>query len=329
MLDTHWARQEARQGPFVTGWGKYTTESEVTMQEAIAEWVNWLKVSCSERTVYGYEKHLVALDKTAPHRRPEDWTKAELLQHLSDKRAAGNGDAAIKQIVGALKNFFAYTCGHASPAKDLPYPKVKKKLQRVLDVDEVLRLMAACDRETGVGVRDLAIITLMLDTGLRATETCRLELSRVNLHMRMVTVVIKGGDEAVGVFSRTTLRNLERWLSIRPNHARPECDTFFVSIGGTRPGTTMTRGGLKRAFSYIGDRARVEGFSPHTLRRTFATVAIRSGAPTRVVQVAGRWSDVLMVERYTATITAEDFDPYSPVERVLNYDHKRGQDEQD
>ena len=55
-----------------------------------------------------------------------------------------------------------------------------------------------------------------------------------------------------------------------------------------------------------------------SLRRTFATIAIKAGAPTRVVQAAGRWGDVSMVERYTADITADDFDRYSPVEALMN-----------
>jgi integrase len=53
------------------------------------------------------------------------------------------------------------------------------------------------------------------------------------------------------------------------------------------------------------------------LRRTFATIAIRNGAPTRVVQAAGRWADVAMVEHYTAAIEAEDFERYSPVESLM------------
>ena len=104
---------------------------------------------------------------------------------------------------------------------------------------------------------------------------------------------------------------------MRVRFARPESQTCFVSVGGLTPGAPLTRAGLKCNFMAIGRRAGLQAFTPHDLRRTFATIAIRNGAPTRVVQAAGRWADLMMVERYTADIAAEDFDRYSPVEAVL------------
>jgi integrase len=59
------------------------------------------------------------------------------------------------------------------------------------------------------------------------------------------------------------------------------------------------------------------GFSPHDLRRSFATLSSRLGAPSRIVQVAGRWSDLKMVEGYTQSLEASDFMPYDPVSRIL------------
>ena len=79
----------------------------------------------------------------------------------------------------------------------------------------------------------------------------------------------------------------------------------------------MTPSGLRVAFRYMGKRAGLAAFSPHDMRRAFATMAHRLGAPSRLVQVAGRWEDLRMVARYTPSLTAEDFDPYSPVRGLL------------
>ena len=49
------------------------------------------------------------------------------------------------------------------------------------------------------------------------------------------------------------------------------------------------------------------------MRRTFATLAIKNGAPTRLVQIAGRWKNIREVERYTRALDAADLEPYSPV----------------
>jgi integrase len=79
----------------------------------------------------------------------------------------------------------------------------------------------------------------------------------------------------------------------------------------------LTTGGLRPVMRGWAKSAGIGRLSPHDLRRTFATVAIRLGAPSRIVQVAGRWSRLEMVERYTRTIEAADMDPWFPVNRAM------------
>ena len=287
------------------------------MQAKIAEWVHYLRLTVSAETAKQYEYHLRELDKSAPDRRPDEWTTDRLIAHIAGRRAAGVGEAMTKQVVGAFRNFFAYACPGASPARAVPYPKVHRRKQRTLDAETALKVLAACDTTTHIGTRDLALLSLMLDSGLRASEVCRLRLPKIDFEKRRFTVVVKGGDEDVGVFSRTTAAHIARWLSVRPEHAAPEVDTLFVSMGGYYPGRSLTRDGLRGIFRVIAERAGLAAFSPHDLRRTFATIAIRNGAPTRVVQAAGRWGDLGLVERYTQDIQAEDFERYSPVESLL------------
>ena len=54
----------------------------------------------------------------------------------------------------------------------------------------------------------------------------------------------------------------------------------------------------------------IAGLSPHVMRRTFATLAIRQGASTRLVQVAGGWSNIHMVQIYTQAIQPSDLDGF-------------------
>lgn len=287
------------------------------MQNAISEWLSYLVLTVSFRTRQNYEYHLRRLAKSAPDRKPSEWTMAQLVQHVADLRASGNGDAVLKQLVGALRNFFRYTLGDASPAQRVPYPKVHRRKQRTLDAETALLVLAACDTTSDKGARDLAIVSLMLDTGLRSSEVCRLKLANVDFAKRRLQVIVKGGDEQEAFFSKAVAENLARWLDIRKKHAAEDCETFFVSIWGNTPGRSLTRIGLQDICQKIAKRAGIPGLSPHDLRRTFATIAIRNGAPTRVVQAAGRWGSLQMVERYTADISAEDFERYSPVEALL------------
>jgi integrase len=58
--------------------------------------------------------------------------------------------------------------------------------------------------------------------------------------------------------------------------------------------------------------------SPHDLRRTFTTLSLKNGAPSRLVQVAGRWSSIEMVERYSQAITPGEYDDYFPTSKLLD-----------
>ncbi|MCK4692865.1 MAG: tyrosine-type recombinase/integrase [Anaerolineales bacterium] len=78
-------------------------------------------------------------------------------------------------------------------------------------------------------------------------------------------------------------------------------------MGGNRPGTALTPDGLRSIFRALGAKSGLPNLSPHVLRHTFATLAIRQGASSKLVQVAGGWSSLLMVERYTQAIKPEDF----------------------
>lgn len=152
----------------------------------------------------------------------------------------------------------------------------------------------------------------MLDAGLRCSEICNLTLNGLDLEGRVLRVKVKGGQLQFGVFSYYTQMYLDAWLNVRVALE----DTVFVSIGGTKSKHRLTRCGLQVEVRRWGKRIGVV-LSPHDLRRTFAVLATHAGAPGRVLQIAGRWSSLEMVERYTGSITAAAFENYFPVKSVM------------
>jgi integrase len=178
--------------------------------------------------------------------------------------------------------------------------------------DQVGRLLASFDTSLVIGVRDLAICALMLDSGLRCSEVCRLQLRHLVVGELRLMVMVKGGRWADGVYSANTAQFLLDWLSVKPGNV----ETVFCSLGGLTPGASLSRSGLQLIVRRWGRRIGIS-LSPHDLRRTFAVLATRAGAPGRVLQVAGRWSSMAMVERYTRSITSQDFVGYFPVAKIL------------
>jgi len=289
------------------------------MESRVLEWRDWLSVKHAETTIAGYVWEVLRLARHFEQRAIEELTTADLLSYLAARRAGGCGNAAIRHAVNALRSFYAFACPGASPAASLPVPSGKPAKQpRTLTGAQALAVLSSCDTSSPVGARDLALLSVMLDSGLRAAEICRLRLDALDLSGRVLRVIVKGGQEQFGVFGLETANYVSAWLGWRATIARPDVATVFVGVGGLHPGRGLTTDGLRCIFRRIGRSAGLPAFSPHDLRRTGATLASLLGAPTRLVQVWGRWDDVRMVERYTAAIKAQDFAPYFPVSNVLN-----------
>jgi integrase/recombinase XerD len=217
----------------------------------------------------------------------------------------------------AARGFFRWRLGREqSPAEGIPLPRRSYQPQRSLDEKKVMRVLLVLDTSTVKGRRDTCLILLMLDSGLRAAEVCRLQLRHIDFEERRLTVRIKGGRWADGVFCSYTASSVSDWLPDRERIAHAGVEELFVGVGGETPGRPMTPSGLRAIFRQIGKKAGFE-LSPHDLRRTFAHLALKAGAPTRVLQVAGRWNSIKQVETYSADLTADDFNRYSPVAKVM------------
>lgn len=274
------------------------------------EWLNYISLERSPLTVDGYRRDVGAF--LAAWGRDDHPTTADLLEYFAGIRLKANSK---RRIVCSIKGYYLWLLGQASPAISIPIPRAEKRKQRTLSAEQALDLLASFDTSTPLGARNLAICILAIDAGLRSAELCRLTIGNLDLKKRTLLVVVKGGSEKGGVFGEETQRALAQWLAMRPP---AKDDTVFVSIRQGKAPAKLTTHGLRALMRRWGANAG-DGFklSPHDLRRTFATLASQGGAPSRLLQVAGRWSDLSMVERYTPTITPEDFAPYSPVKRLM------------
>lgn len=228
------------------------------------------------------------------------------LVRFVDRPGWGNSQQYV--ALCACRTFLRWRFGVMHPGLSARVKRIRPRRQRVLTAQQALELLAIFDRTTVKGLRDLAICALALDTGLRLAELCRLKVSDVDLQQRSLQVIVKGGQWGMGVFSEQTAVYIAEWLAVRKGKA----DTVFAS---TRTWRTLTREGMKVTVRRWGEQAGFK-LSAHDLRRTFATLSTTFGAPSRVVQVAGRWSDLAMVEHYTAWITAEEIRPYLPIARL-------------
>ena len=281
-------------------------------------WLVWLANTVAPETRTNYAYHVRGLVKWLEGRGTElEWaTTEQLLEYAAEARERWS-PSTVKGAVCAMRSFYWWRFRDASPAQFVPLPAVPRRKQRYPSAESLGLVLASCDTATARGRRDVALLYLMLDTGLRASEVCRLRLDCVDLAVRTLSVVIKGGNEAAGAFGEVTANALMGWLADRARWARPDCATLFCSVGGNAPGGALTRDGLRAIFRRMATAAGLVGFSPHDMRRAFCVGMLRRGAPTELVRRAGRWANVAIVQRYSDDLNASDVAGYSPVDGLF------------
>jgi len=238
-------------------------------------------------------------------------TRPQFRSFLSEKEISIN---TRRLYLSALKSFLHYL-GVEHPLSNITIPRESTPPGRSLTRAQLNILLSEFDLQTDKGIRDYAIVAVMVDTGIRASEVANIQLPNFDLDDRKFIVKVKGGRWQTKLFTENTREALERWLEVRGDHARGDAVTLFVSLGGSTPGQPLTRYGIASIFRYLS-RDLPFVISPHDLRRTFATLMIESGAPTRVVQALGGWASILEVERYTGNVDLSKLDKYAVMRNV-------------
>ena len=262
-----------------------------------------------------YKRLLLRLFQEVPTGTLKDWSPADFQRWLEGHDTWGESMKWLAYL--ATRHYLRWKFGASHPALLYKFRRYERgKPQRTLTAEDVTRLLNAIDPDTLPGKRNLALVYLLLDTGLRASEICRLSLQYLDVEQRTFQVLAKGGQWRIGVFSQATQEAMRAWLQVRDEVAAEGIKNVFVAVGGLKPGRPLTREGLRVILLKLGQKAGIK-VTTHDFRRTFATLSLRAGAPSRLVQVAGGWNSLEMVERYSRAIVPQDFQRYFPTEYVL------------
>jgi site-specific recombinase XerD len=245
--------------------------------------------------------------------RGADWrtpARMELRAYLA-KLVGSGARSSVSQRLAAIRSFhrFAARAGLAAgdPWGAIATPRLPRRLPRVLEVDQIERLLAAIDEDeraahdgrhrdpaltVAIAIRDRALVEVAYAAGLRISELAAAELANLDLRRGEIRVLGKGRKERIGLLGRPAIAALEAYLDV----ARPELsarrggpsagpgsepDAIFLNHEGTPIGVRGLRYRIDRLCRIAG---LPEGVSPHTLRHSFATHLLDGGADLRVVQ---------------------------------------------
>jgi Site-specific recombinase XerD len=235
-------------------------------------------------------------------------TASELLK-LLDQSGWGNARQCV--ALAAIQKFIAWKYGQGHPALTAKMKRSQGKPQRALTPEIALQLLASFNPHSRKGARDLAICALALDTGLRASEICRLQLADVDTEHRVLQVVVKGGQWEAAVFSDQTAAHIEHW-----KHYRRIADGQGFLFTHVKTGNGLTPEGLNAIVRIWGENIGIE-LSPHDLRRSMAVIGTLNGASERSLMEMGRWKSSQMIQRYTRTLRLEQLRKYLPMSHLI------------
>ena len=231
-----------------------------------------------------------------------------------------NGERGLKRKISALRSFYAYYYRRemieTNPTVLIDVPKIHDKSIIRLDTDEVALLLdyiEHCgDQLTGQKrvyyeknkERDLAIVTLLLGTGIRVSECVGLDIEDVDFKNNGIKVTRKGGNEMVVYFGPEVEKALKNYLEVRKNIIPVEGHehALFYSTQRKRIGVQAVENLVKKYARAITTTKKI---TPHKLRSTYGTTLYQeTGDIYLVADVLGH-SDVNTTRKHYAAI-AED-----------------------
>lgn len=230
-----------------------------------------------------------------------------------------NSNSGKARKLSTIRTFYKYFYRKQlikrNPALLVDLPKIKEKPIVRLEVDEVAKLLDFLDNPKGMTEaqlkyhestkeRDMALVVLLLGTGIRVSEFVGLDVSHFDFENNSFIITRKGGSQVVLYFSDEVARILLNYLRVRqsltplPGHE----EAMFLSLQRKRLGVSAVQKLIKKYAQIV---TPLKNISPHKLRSTFGTNLYReSGDIYLVADVLGH-KDVNTTKKHYAEISDE------------------------
>jgi len=229
-----------------------------------------------------------------------DFTMATTREFIVHEQERGMSPYTVQGKVRALKAFSSWLYREDYISRNLlcnfKLPKVPQILIEPLTSGEIERLINYQNPLTAIGCRDITILVLMVDTGIRLGELCGLYFENVHVGDGYLKVMGKGSKERILPVGAISQKMLWRYIiHFRPEPLVKDNDYLFLTLDG-RP---LKPNAVKLLIKRWGKKAGVPRLHAHLCRHTFATnfLNYNCGDVFRLQQILGHTS-LEMVRRY-------------------------------
>lgn len=224
-------------------------------------------------------------------------------------------------IFRSIKTFFRWCEREGylkhNPINQLRPPKTPVRIVKRLSEHQIITLLNEI-RKSKHPERNLAMILLLCDSGLRRDETISLKLQDIHLQDKFICVKGKGEKEREIPIGETTCYALTEWKNVRP---ATKSSNFFVSPTGKNLSAETIRSLLRR----IRKRIQIERLYAHLLRHTFAKLYLKHGSVEKLSQILGHKKIKTTLDIYVQGFDIDelirDHRKGAPVDRIYKHSH--------
>ena len=219
----------------------------------------------------------------------------------------------IARHISSLKSFFKYlkkqNIIESNPMNLIKTPKIDKKLPKFLNYDDLEKILSIPDTTTFLGKRNALILELLYSTGVRVSELVNIKLNDIDLSEEKILILGKGNKERYVLFGSKAKEKMLDYLKEKTD------DSPYLIVN--RYGNKITDRGIRKILdSIILEASLSYKISPHTLRHTFATHMLDSGADIEIVKELLGHESLSTTQIYTH-VTSES------LKRVYSETHPR------
>lgn len=207
--------------------------------------------------------------------------KNAIRKYLAHLVRSGTSKRTMARKLSAMKSFFDYLVrsGRISvnPADMVPFPKLEKTIPRFLSIDDLFRLLDSIKTETWFDKRNLAMFETFYSTGMRVSEMEGLNIEDIDFKGQMIKVFGKGSKERIVPVGKRALTAIKNYrAALREN---------FIPVFLNKNLSRLSSRSIRRILDKIVRECQLSvPVSPHTLRHSFATHMLDSGADLRGIQ---------------------------------------------
>jgi integrase/recombinase XerC len=274
------------------------------MQEHVSGFLNYLRNerNASPHTERSYLSDLEQLFDYLGDKGGTDIDHRTLREFMAHLMRLKIGKSSIARKLSAIRAFYKYLNRQGiirtNPAVLVATPRRERRLPAVLTADDAQRLMEApgprTDGEPDTLLRDRAVLETLYSTGIRASEIIGINREDIDHHDKLIRIRGKGRKERIVPLGNRALDAINAYLG---NKIEDGGNTaVFTGPSGNR----LTARTVQRILENYRKKLDLpQKASPHTLRHSFATHMLESGADLRAIQELLGHASLSTTQRYT------------------------------